>query len=1235
MRVSYWWAVILVVVFATGRSKAQELNIESRYVNNLLQPGSQGNLTLWQQQQLTILFSDLSFQSNSERIGDLYYSFVCPPPSAPFQATLVGFVPANQEVYESVVCQVGNQQLFNFTNTSHVAPAGSVSRRRLFQLDILIQSFDPGLPCQINGFLASNIDSGLASSHCGGGGDPNAGDQIAFLRQLGAFASAQDVWDEQAYKGFSKQDVINQGVGNLLNQQVKINEGLQASEQTLSNQIGILGSATQAQFEQVKSQMTDTLHDIAAVGNQLVSYTDAQVAQLANKTVTAINVLAANTAGAFSNVSVNDQKYQRSLQTLSTTVKQLSQALNDITQETPYANALATKVWANIATMQSKGQVPFISDVEVYSGTEPLAGGLPAMPLGQRTGTVDTITLNFVNQSASLVSHSYTITLFCDNFNQTTLSSPSYKDFLQMVGPTGCAVNASTQSDIVKRCKCWLQITHVKCVPGGSFTSWLDVTTLQDRTAYKLNPSLCQGNIAPVAGPWDGTVIDDITVFNGFLSELCFMVPAVTQNYILMVSQRLGRRVITTEQDPSICGMDFNVIFGTQYDVVNLPFAVYTDWTLAYKSYQIDVNVFRKLLQGGLPHYVTYAYNPFTIMPDGTYGRCYTAYVTGVSTNTVPVYQLTPLPIVTSVTINAYATPPVCGINGCIFPPTVSHQTTSTLTPTINEANLLPQAGDLVFGELSPGMSSIYDTDRKLTSTSSAAPAREVTYNYLMQPVPDGFNPLTDSPPPTWTIDQFIAYNTFAPLHNRAVITISDTQMPFIGGRAIPAVNQRKQWLATALDSFAVAGLTNMKAGMLVLQPSGHWEVTAIVNTVIGEVVQTVFTGCPSFYFQVYSTAVVNLVVTNVQPFPVEVQLDIAYSGICPVPGSQKLSLASKQQFIQLIPPCGNVFAQVFTIGVGGVLSPCQTVPLNVTINPALVTSIDPFTLIGGDNTTLVNNQALSLVGAAANGAASVIYNLGTTLLIAFRNPNFTIADFEIAVNNTIAQTIAGINAQAAAVAAANVDILALLKPGQDQFNAQQANLTLEIQQQAGQITNVTNAIESFHGIVTVLKNDTNAVNESVVRLEAAINVLIADLQRQVANAATDCNSLSFFASIWCQLKQIFYWLIIGGVIVTLLICLLPICLPQIMSAVNKTQQGVAQAQTEAEMQKIRNETNNAEQHRLLEKQRDELKQDAGDLEVKGRASLRQSEQRSSVSALLPDSVRRSIPARRTDYVNV
>lgn len=1240
------WLYTLSLLLATHWSAvvifAQELNIESRYLNTLLQPGSQGNLTEWDQQQLTILFSDLSFQSNSLKIGNLYYSMFCPAPSAPYMSTLIGFVPADQEVYDAVVCQVKNQQLFNFTNNTGTAAPGSISRRRLLQLDLILQSADPNLPCDINSYFGGN-----AGGVCGGGNNPNAADQINFLKQLGGFADGQNMWNQAAYQGFSQQDFINYGVTSVLKQQTSINTALEGQASNLQSQIKLLTTATQNQFAWVDGQLQNTLQDVAQVSSQLVSYTDQAVAKLANKTVTAISDLAGHVTAAFGNQSINDQKYEQALQVIRLSVANLAAALTSLTLETVYADALATKVWNNIAVMERKGQVPFTSDVPAYTGTPPLSGGIGAMPLGQRQAVVDVITLNFVNQSASQVSHSYTITLLCDNFNMTMIKDPSYKDFLQLIGPFGCATNASSPADIVNRCICWVQITHKMCTPGGSFTSWLDVTTLDDRTAYTLSPSLCQSNVAPVAGPWDGRLIDNINVFNAFLSDLCFMTPVVTQNYMLMVSQRLGRRIISPDQDPLICNIDFSVLFGTQYENVNLPFAIYTDWVLTYKAFQLDVTVFRKLLQGGLPHYVTYRYNPFYIMPDGTYGRCYTAYLTGVSPITVPVYQLSPLPIVSSVTINAYATPPVCGDGGCVFPPTVSHQTTSTVSPNINALALLPQAGDLVFGELSPLMSSIYDADRRLTSVATAAPAREVTYNYFMQPVPEGFNVLTDSPPPTWTLDQFMAYNTFAPQHDRAVISISTTQMPYFGGRPQPAPAQRKQWLASTLDNFNIGSQTNMRAGSLVFQPSGHWQVTALVQTVVGEVVQTVFTGCPSFYFQVYSTNVVNLVVTNVQPVAIEVQLDITQSSpFCPVPGSQKLSLASKQQFVQLVPPCGNITAQVYTIGPNNVLTACQTSPIGVNVNPSLVTSISPFTMIGGENTTVISDQVVQLANGVANAAASLISVMGSTLLLAFRDPNITLADFTVVVNNTIQQTIDGIVAQANAVTLANTNIDKLLQPLQDQFANGQANVTTLVQAQGAQITQLGAQDDAFNATVQQIKNDTAQVNATVARLDAAIAKLIQDLQTTAANSATDCNTLSFFASIWCQLKQTFYWIILGVVGLILVVCLVPVCLPQIFSAVSKTQQGIEQANVEADMQKLRTQAANDQKHRLIEKEQERVQREdysnvdqtsnAGSegkdsLSVQGRATMVQ--MTNPVSNLLPDTIRRALPTRtRADY---
>jgi hypothetical protein len=916
----------LVVLLGLSTRSTAQLQIISTFKNTFLQNGTRGNDTEWSERTMTLRCSHNNFRDTGLQIGDLHWDIFCKPPKVSFETTLRMFVPYETQMYTAEICVVPSK-------TTAITPPLDTQqgngRRRLM--------FWPLVGLAV-GFVAGQIacanDISLFGA-CGKGGDyiPRA----EWDKQLEAdsyFKGNLTLWTKDVNLQLQNQQQLNLEINATLNNFDSQLKTLANNTVALQNGLNEVARISD-QRDRDNTEKIRQIYDTIFIGiNASVSYTDGKVAQL--ETVTMENfrrsLLAMDNLS--TNITLNRQQLQRRLRNLYRIVRDQGANMARKFIGLQQRRLLSVQVHQLAQEARAAGLKPFWH--AGYMGSEPVEATQQA-----KTTFIEFLLINAINGTGTFAAHQWGVNLFCNVeyiLDRVTLEV-DWIEFMEIIGPINCTQPGNSKVD---NCRCWIEVSHKTCEPAiignpaGTTKdfNWQDIMVKDDISAYTLTNSMCKSNLAPVAGPWDGRAIDDITIFHAFLGSLCGLDFAISTGSSgprrwQTVGTRLG--VINFDQPKSrrseICAMNTELIFDTPADSLNIIFALYRYWSLGFSIQLGDQVQFDKQRYGVLPNYLTYETHDFQTLSDNSTYTCYRASFVAVSQETRPVYSVRPTSITPIVDATAYAEPPVCGGLGCTFGTPVSVTKTSDLTATIPFDFALPSASRPIGGEWRPsGMTTVFNHPESAMAISTALFDREGKITYTWQPVPVGYNISTvayvNNPvvefPQTTTLKEWQELNPLSFNHLKAGFSLKLTETSFTSTRCSVPAGFPVEWPCETLDKFTVDATTDMRKGRLVLVPR-EWSETVTLRINEGEVVQRVFAGCPEFNFATSSNdAVTELELRNTLPNPVRVVVRVRYlSSECDTPGDITYTLQPRQTTTILLSACGQQTVSVFQVASG------------------------------------------------------------------------------------------------------------------------------------------------------------------------------------------------------------------------------------------------------------------------------------------------------------------------------
>jgi hypothetical protein len=575
-------------------------------------------------------------------------------------------------------------------------------------------------------------------------------------------------------------------------------------------------------------------------------------------------------------------------------------------------------------------------------------------------------------------------------------------------------------------------VTHNRCSAKSTF-NWQQISDVSSGlTPYLLGPAMCTDSV--VASDWNGRVLDSLPALNVLLGQLCSITLAAvpvqcTTNcarQVQVVSQRLGniQNVIQPTNPALTCSMNYFYIFYIQPEA-NLVFTLWTAWLTSQNQLLSDQLALDSEFFGVPPGFITYTKSPFQQFSDNKTYTCTTASFLAVGPETVPVFEITPVQTQTEIDIQGYLTPPVCGSQGCIFgSPAVSSQATVAGVSTVPFDWLLPKGGgsEGVVGEWRtkgiPAMTSVYDIPKGLAPINTVNAHRDGKMTYVWQPIPDGYDLSAQTSydpavayPPSKLLDTWLANNviTFSALGQAGSPDVAE--VGFADGVCDSSdPGTVKQSVCLMFDEFTLGPLTNMREGLLFLQPR-QWSYVATANIVEGELLQRVFPGCPQFKIIAFTNGYQQVFITN--SLPTEVTVELSVSGdlsLCLPVGSRRITLLPKQAWNELIPGCPTATLNLFALAADGFTTVCEP-ERNVSYSPAAQGNVAYFTddpspspVLGSaiqDSVVSFQQQSLFVLQQLAPMILP-----STTLTVAERQENIAqiLSDYNATLNAQVAE---------------------------------------------------------------------------------------------------------------------------------------------------------------------------------------------------------------------------------------
>lgn len=1105
-----------------------------------------GNLTIWKSRQLTFTYSHADTSALDVKVGDRYCDFVGSPPIYPFQTPLSEFTPIAQELHIRDVCIVDSPALINtsFIPETTPFPPGSIHRRRLLS----------ALPLVAGAWVAIGIGSAIAgqSPVCGmsfglfgckksdSGPQPNA----AQIRQIDAaqrYADSQLKWTETELQGLTNQQRINLGFAEVLQQNTaaleesrKQQENLRDGINTLAQHVDNNQALNQQQFE----NMYDALGNVVStVGDYIDDQVDLLQEQMLLNDQSIINttrVIVANISANTVDSIERDREIARNLKTaISGQHRQFKRT--DIYRE------LTKELWSAMNMANSNGYSIFSHPDS--PGIEPTA--YADIAEFDKTVIVDDICINLVNVSVPLgsIARAHQICFgwraSASEISDNQGIDVQYEDILELIGPPGCAANASGDGVFtVDRCRAWIEVTHKECQPTLGF-HWDDISlnpspaVSLDRPSYVLRSSLCRG-FAPSSGFWHGQKIDSLPKFRALFNPLCAQQLASDPGHPhkkQIVSARGGIWDIPEPLNPDVCAFDIKTLFNSNLGYNTVPFTLFETLRLNFAALLKDGTVFDSIRWGGTPDFITFDEQPFRTLQDGRSYSCWRGSFVATKPETLPVHRVipgTPQPLMT---VTCHNRPVICP--GC--PPRVvlSTETTSKIISVVPAGNRLPTADDLIVGEwMGTGMTSLYDPDKKLMTKSLYGPARCHNFNYLARRPPSGFDyPGAVTFPETGDLEEW--FQTYGPQfdHRCAALSLQHVERELSpSARCIMIGDVLPNWQCDLFEEWNVHSSTDMRAGILNLYPN-QYSGLVTVDIVDGPISMRTYDGCPDYWFNALSTLTVDLYILNSNEFPIKVRVHrTSNSPQCPQLGDTDLDLQAKQQYVEHVPACGHYTVIVYAFGVDQELTACSIAPISVTVNATTSGLSDP-TPLGSFNQTVINDKVAGGLLVVADNLQAFFLSM-ITYLPAVVNPALSQLDRETLTNSTIAALIAKINSDKAGIDIASHTATAALITFNTKFTASDLRIEGLVNASVAVMENEIKPALALQEIIlanlTAQLADLKADN---VALHVANDELKAELNARIA-ADDSCDTSLFGSFTNCGIGQVFSKVIILAIVI-------------------------------------------------------------------------------------------------------
>ncbi len=974
-----------------------------------------GNLTLFKRFELPFTGSEADFSETDLQVGDYFFDISCSV-KANVECSLDSFTPADRRYFVHRTCVVENAQLLN---TSEIPadtpfPDNSIhSRRRLLAVG----------PLLLAGWVGMGVGSIVRgeSPVCGmsfglfgckesdSGPSPNP-EQIAQLESLNRYIEGQLKWKGIQLEGLTNQQRINLGFQAVQENQEKQLGILKGDIDTLRQSDLLLANRIDSNRNETIKLMND-LYDVLELGlsgNQ--DYTDAKVQQLANVVFHDFRVLVNATRDAAANITLNaelalrrDRRIQRQVRTL--TAAQYRQNL-----EKDVYRAMSKGIWRLIDRAIEMGYTHVYKHPD-SPGSRPVE--FKDIAQFDKQAVIDDILINMINkttpsssiaQARQLRVHVYArADVMIDNQG----IDATFEDLFDMMGPAGCIANATADGvPIVERCNAWIEITHKRCRPKNNF-HWADISSdpnkAFDRAAYVLDSDICFNGVNPVNDVWHNRKFDTHQAWLELFKPLsCYpLLSAVPAHKWQIVSMRAGIWNLAPPLTNDVCQFDVNRLFESSDFAGSVPFTVYATLRNNYAAFLLDKLPFENIRHGVPPNWIDHATKPFLQTSGGQMYKCIESGFVAVKPETVPVHVCSHVNTIPVCTSTAYNRPVVCP--SCTEPRVaVSVQTTSDVTVTLAKPKSLPEASDVIFGELTgTGLDSVYDVPRKQSGPIlPSGDLRRFTVPYLRIPVPEDFDYPSAVSFPQDTGDLKLWFELYGPeFEHRAASASLDLFVREItpSGRCVQVGEVQFQWLCRMLEDYTIHSSTDMRSGLLVLTPK-EFRIDGRISVMGGKVIRRVFDGCPEFKYIQYTDHTVDIQIINSLPFP----LTLLYrkrATLCTF-GDRTLHIEAFKHFQEDVDPCGNMTVEIFSTGPDGKQVACQETPKQVIVNPLSETAL-PRALVGGFNQTFIIDVVGTGLKHLEQQLTETINGIGEIVPILL-DPDLTLPDKLSTVNSTL-----------------------------------------------------------------------------------------------------------------------------------------------------------------------------------------------------------------------------------------
>ncbi len=1100
---------------------------------------------------LTIRVSDTDPNWNGQ-IGNYYYILTSLPPQCPYEATAQAAAATDVFIYQLTTCQVDNAADVN-TTVEIFIPGGS-GRRLLWSgrgmppspimrklqtvssVDIYTCAAAPVLDA-LSSVFGSSYDG------CGAFNTPQTTDMINQLEAQKAL--------------FEQQSRINQNVSNLFGQQAVINSKQAAENFAINNSLVMLSIQTAAlsmataeltrhtdeRFGNVSNDMraiaTTTANSVAALSQD----SDARFALVGQRfintsrdTTNTINFLIS---------SLNEKQRitdGRIRQALEYTRKLETLFYNSAAGTNAYVNAVRLQqIWQAMADALSRNRVP-VMDASV-PGAAPIAAD--QLSDDDRTVVIDSIGISFVNLSIPSGGvtqlHQWSLNFYGNiaALKRLGIYTATYVDILKIVGGPGCTSGFAANESPVRACASWFDVTHKYCTRAtGSTFAWTTTPTL-------LVASMCQGSIQTDT-VWDGHRVDSVDTLHQLVGQMCNSRSLLAGTGFQVVSAiATAVVVVPANYSQGICSVDVQVLFEQEkIDTLSLPYVLYQRWIFGISMAVTKINLYSTKADGLPPRGLTVDQLPFHTLSNQRSYTCYATYLSTTQPDTVIVYRLKPLPVVTRVSIKVYDSPPDCTGSVCVPQGNLIRDLVPN-TVSIEIPAPRFESGELLLGELTPtGLAEVFDPPRDIKSSAPFGSSQEGHATYIQWSLLSGYvvadtplNPVAGSGVGEYDLKHWERDHPGTLYKHSAPVSPGYFRHPVTQGECDEVEGVPFNEVCNVLRDYKVDSHTSMRQGSLVVNPDQYAHEINF-DAVIGPLILRVQSGCPEVNFDPDALDGRILTLTNSLPFTIKVL--VARTNTDPTcPDQNPFTATMDTKSIQRIKfeNCANYTAQVFRLSVDNALDPpvaCGD-PLTGTLQRASQQNLALADLINATSFA-ASTQLGTAVAADVLGLLDLFLSIIT---IAIPNVNVSVPGFDpaFASQANITSLVEALRARASGIDYTSNSAIDRVKPFLDVVDGIGVELDASNALVGSLAVDIKNRTDVFNASVLELQVTLAAFMEAHAAYVVVTDKLIADLRSGAAGGAgsKSCYNLNGINATLCFLidfaTTLMYFVVIGGLV--------------------------------------------------------------------------------------------------------